>query len=74
MLKTLLLLFYGMVGLVLDNVCQSIHLSTYPQLLLVILWVEDLKMLSPFFFSPDEEAETPSSGVTFRKYYIQDSN
>lgn len=52
MLKTLLLLFYGMVGLVLDNVCQSIHLSTYPQLLLVILWVEDLKMLSPFFFFP----------------------
>lgn len=48
--------FYGMLGFVVENVCLSIHLSTYLQILLMFIWVEDI---IPIFFFLVEKAETP---------------
>lgn len=43
--------FYGMLGFVVENVCLSIHLSTYLQILLMIIWVEDIISIFLFFQS-----------------------
>ena len=53
-----------------DTAGKPIHLCTYPQILLMASWGTDVLPLS----FPDEEADIPRSGMTFRKDWIQDSN